>query len=89
MKKDFKNKIIADFNNMDNMPIFEINGFDNEEEFYLYNIKVNEMGFFTNGYSDGVLHVDFDPYFESLDYYLEWLYDLCINDIISYENARG
>ena len=74
-------ELIYEFNNMDKMPIIEINlgdyidGMDGE--FEIYNLIVNSAGIYT----DGGISVDWDIN-EDLDYHLEALMEEIITNIM-------
>ena len=71
------------------IPMFEIASDTIEDEYYIYNINIDNTGLWTQPYNDNkeILRVDFDSYFDDLGYYLNELCDLCMNDILEYENS--
>ena len=69
------------------IPMFEIASDTIEDEYYIYNINIDKTGLWTRPYNnEDILRVDFESNFDNLDYYLDGLYDACLNDILEYEN---
>ena len=72
--------LIEEFNNMSKLPMFEI---QHVGEYYIYNIEATEDGLETNcGIS---IEWEEDG---NLDYYLEGLYELCLEDAQSNDNRN-
>ncbi len=69
-------QLIEEFNNMDKLPMFEI---EYNEEYFIYNITATESGLETQGES-GLITVDWDDTF-SLDEHLQSLYELCYEEL--------
>ena len=71
------------------IPMFEMASDTIEDEYYIYNINIDNTGLWTQPYNDNkeILRVDFDSCFDDLGYYLNELCDLCMNDILEYENS--
>ena len=71
------------------IPMFEMASDTIEDEYYIYNINIDNTGLWTQPYNDSeeILRVDFEAYFKDLDFYLNELCDLCMNDILEYENS--
>ena len=74
-------ELIKEFNNMDNMKIFEIQV---EEEYYVYYIQATDKGLEAGGCSNtGFMPSGLICEWEdgcSLDYHLEGLCEICNND---------
>ena len=88
MNKTIK-KLKKDFNKMltNKLPMFEIESDTVEDEYYIYNIGMDDNSFYTTSYSGGTIKIEFDEYFDYLDYYFEGLFELCLNDIFNYEQT--
>ena len=71
------------------IPMFEIESDTLEDEYYTYNINIDNTGIWTQPYynDNEIIRIDFESYFDDLDFYLEDLYELCLNDITEYENS--
>ena len=73
--------LIEEFENMKNIPIFEI---QIEEEFYVYHIQVTKRGLEAGGCSNtGFMPCGIITEWEedrSLEYHLEGLYESCYDD---------
>ena len=70
------------------IPMFEIASDTIEDEYYTYNINIDKTGIWTRPYNtEEILRVDFEAYKDELDFYLDGLYDACLNDILEYENS--
>lgn len=68
------------FNNIDRMPIIEINTADyigGEDDYIVFNISADDTGLHTNNIS-----VEWDEVF-SLDEHLQSLYNLIIKDVLN------
>ena len=65
-------KLIEEFNNMDKLPMFEI---EHNGEYYIYNIEINEEELTT----ECGISVELEEE-QTLDYHLEGLYELCLED---------
>ena len=87
--ENYKLELIQEFENIDRMPIFEINIADHlspdlgiEEEYYIFNIGINDEGIYAGfGTNCGIkkvkdLFIEWDEYC-SLDEHLSYLYELC------------
>ena len=73
--------LYIEFNNMDRMPLFEI---EYNGEYYIYNIIATKDGL-------AVLHSDVSVEWEqdyTLDYHLEGLYELCYEDAVEQYNEE-
>lgn len=96
--KEVKKELVRQYDEMlsNKMPLFEIASDNIEDEYYLYNIKIDDIGLYTIAYTEEenkkennkltVLKIYFDEYIDDLDYYLEGLFELCLDDILTYEN---
>ena len=83
--KTVKENLIIQFCELRNN-IFEIESQNIDDEYYTYNIQIDTKGFYTIPYSNKSIRINYDKYFDNIDYYLEELYELCLNDILEYEN---
>ena len=73
--------LINEFNNMDKMPLFEI---EYNGEYYIYNIIATNEGL-TVQCSD--ISVEWERDY-TLDYYLEGLYELCYENVVEQYNEE-
>ena len=68
--------LINEFNNMNKMPLFEI---EYGEEYFIYNIKATKKGLETKGETQ-TIEIEWDECF-SLDEHLQGLYSLCVEEL--------
>ena len=73
-------KLIEEFNNMDKLPMFEI---EHNGEYYIYNIEINEDELTTECGMSVELEEE-----QTLDYHLEGLYKLCLEDAESQDTRE-
>ena len=88
MNKTIK-KLKNDFDVMitNKLPMFEIKSDTIEDEYYIYTIYIDDNGFYTPGCTGDIIRIDFDCYFDYLDYYFSELFELCMYDIFKYEHS--
>ena len=73
-------KLIEEFNNMDKLPMFEI---EHNGEYYIYNIEINEDELAT----ECGISIELEEE-QTLDYHLEGLYELCLEDAQSQDTRE-
>ena len=83
--------LIEEFNNMKSMPMFEI---EVDEEYYIYHIAATSKGLEAGGVTNTGFHsygliCEWDEYYDNLDYYLEGLYEICLENAMEENNDNS